>query len=70
MNLISLEAIRHSDEKVEDFDMDTNSTIRVKVEEFEVVGNYNKGEEAGVMEEIKKGLRVFVKELERQVEAL
>ena len=70
MNLIETKVTKHNEQAVEDWSMETNTTIRVEVVPFELVVNYNEGEEVGVANEIKKGLKAFIVELQKQVDEL
>ena len=70
MNLLTTEVTHHSDDLIEEWDMDNDSTVKVVVEPFTLIINYNKGEEAGVVDQMKAGLREFIKELSKQLEDL
>jgi hypothetical protein len=67
MQLINTEVIHHPQEAIEDWDMDHDSTVKVTVVPFNIVVNYDVGEEAEVVDQIKSGLETYIEELRKQV---
>jgi len=70
MNLLTTDVIHHSLQTIKEWDMDNDSTIITTIEPFTLKVNYNKGQEAGVAEQIQLGLRAYIQELQKQVDEL